>query len=193
MAGSKVTTKQGDKGKTRTISGDVHSKSHTILECCGRLDELRAQTALLRLEVVEHDHEEAGEVASMLYWVLHVYFLIGTECNDPHAKKPEYRHKTVSRAHLERLEEYQAYLEDLMTLSKDFIVSASNPTAARFDILCTVARAFERSVVTLKEEIPEFDAEHIIAFTNRLSDFFFIVARIFDDGRSLPVDYSVLD
>lgn len=193
MAGSKVTTKKGDKGQTRTIAGDIHSKTHPILECCGRLDELRAQTALLRLEVIEHEHEEAGEIASILYWILHVYFLIGTECNDPHAKKPEYRYQSVSRRHLERLEDYQAYLEDLVVLSKDFIVSAADPMAARFDVLCTVARTFERSVVALQEAVPEFDAEHILAFTNRLSDFFFVVARLFDDGRSLPVNYSVLD
>ncbi len=193
MAGSKVTTKTGDKGQTRTISGDVHSKSHPILECCGRLDELRARTALIRLEVVDQTHEESGEIASILYWILHVYFLIGTECNDPLAKKPEYRHQHIGRRHLERLEDYQAYLEDLVTLSKDFIVSANTPMGARFDILCTTARSFERSVVALKEAVPEFDAEHIIAFANRLSDFFFIVARLYDDGRSLPVNYSALD
>ena len=193
MAASKVTTKKGDRGQTRSIAGDIHSKTHPIMECCGRLDELRAQTALLRLELTDFEHEEAGEVAAFLYWILHVYFLIGTECNDPLAKKPEYRYQAISQRHLERLEDYQTYLEDLVVLSKDFIVSASNPMAARFDVLCTVTRTFERSVVALKEAIPDFDAQHIIAFTNRLSDFFFVVARLFDDGTSLPVNYSVLD
>lgn len=193
MSGSKVTTRKGDKGETRTIAGDVLPKSHPILECCGRLDELRAQTALLRLEVLEHEHEEAGEIATILFWILHVYFLIGTECNDPYKKKPEYRHQTVGVRHLERLEDYQLYLADLVTISKDFIVSASNVMAARFDVLCTITRTFERSVVGLKEAVPEFEADHIVAFTNRLSDFFFIAARLFDDGRSLPVNYSVLE
>lgn len=193
MAGSKVTTKKGDTGKTRTIAGEHHAKSHPILECCGTLDEIRAETALLRLQLMDIDHDEAGELSSILYWILHVFFLMGTECNDPTAKKPEYRYRPVGPEHLGRLEDYQQYLEDLVEIPPDFICSARTEIAARFDLLCTRVRRLERRVVALKEAVPEFEETHILAFINRLSDFCFIVARLMDDSESLEVDYTVLD
>lgn len=193
MAGSKVTTKKGDKGSTRTISGEHHTKSHPILECCGTLDEVRAELALLRIDMVELEHDEAGEIASMLYWILHVFFLMGTECNDPTVKKPEYRYQRIGRSHLSRLEDYQGYLEDLAEIPPEFICSARTPIPARFDLLCTRVRRLERRIVSLKEAVPEFDETFILPFINRLSDFLFIAARVLDDNRSLPVDYAALD
>ena len=189
---SQVTTKRGDKGRTVTISGEELSKSHPVIQCCGDLDALRAHTALCRLLILETDRDDANDLADSLFWLLHVYFLIGTECNDPKAKHPEYRKGQVSPEHLAKLEVDQEKLEGLVTLPKAFIVAASNTAAAQLDIVCTQARALERSVVVLKEAIPEFRADDILAFLNRLSDYFYLLARRLEDGDHLTVDYTRL-
>ena len=189
---SQVTTKRGDQGRTVTISGDEYSKSHPLLECCGDLDALRAETALYRLEVLRSGRDDAQELGAFLFWLLHVYFLLGSQCNDPGNKRPEYRKEDVGEKHLTRLESMQGRLEAEIRLPKAFIVSASNNLAARFDLLCTTARCFERSVVRLKEEVPDFEAAAILTFVNRLSDFLYVLARHLEDGDHTPVDYSVL-
>ena len=74
---SRVTTKRGDLGETVTIAGDCLSKSHPILACCGKVDSLRAQTAACRLTIMESGRSDAEELSSILYWLLHTYFLIG--------------------------------------------------------------------------------------------------------------------
>ncbi len=190
---SQVTTKRGDQGKTVTISGDEYSKSHPLLECCGDLDALRAETALCRLEVMKSGREDAEELGAFLFWLLHVYFLVGTQCNDPENKRPEFRKGEVGETHLARLEEMQARLEAEVRLPKAFVVSASNELAARFDLLCTSARRLERGVVRLKEAVPEFAAAEILCFVNRLSDFLYILARYLEDGEHTALDYGVLE
>ena len=189
---SQVTTKRGDQGRTVTISGDEYPKSHPIIECCGELDALRAETARYRLELLKSGREDAQDLGDFLLWLLHVYFLIGSQCNDPFNKRPEFRKEDVAAKHLAKLEAMQARLEEHLSLPRAFVVSASNELAARFDLLCTTARRLERATVRLKETVPEFEAETILAFINRLSDFLYILARHLENGEHISLDYSVL-
>lgn len=187
---SQVTTGKGDHGETRILGGEVLPKSHPVLECTGSLDTLRAHLAMLRLETVKAGH---NDLAEFLLWVLHTCFLMGTAINDPKRRHHEYRIEDISEKHLRRLEAEQARLENETPLPRAFIAAASNPAAAWADLTATVARTLERNLVRLKEAEPAFEAEAILAYVNRLSDFLFILARRLEEGRHQTVDYSVLD
>lgn len=189
---SQVTTKKGDQGTTVTIAGATLPKSHPILECCGQIDALRSYTALCRLEVLHSDRADAERIAEFLRWVLHIYFLMGSQCNDPEDRKPEYRKLDMGPEHLARLEAFQAELESQATLPKQFVLSASNPLAARMDYACTLVRHAERAAVRLKEAVPGFKGDQILMFLNRLSDTMFMLARYLDGGKQLTVDYGSL-
>jgi cob(I)alamin adenosyltransferase len=190
---SPVTTKRGDTGTTVTLGGERLPKSHPILETTGRVDSLRAHTALLRMQILEHGNEAQQELAEPLFWLLHCYFLIGTAVNDPECVHPEYRQQDLDDSHLTHLETIQTALEGKLTLPRSFIVSASNTLAAQADVTATVARELERALIALKEAVPAFDEKAIVAFVNRLSDFLYIVGRVLEQGEHVPVDYSVLD
>ena len=43
------------------------------------------------------------------------------------------------------------------------------------------------------EAAPEFTADSILPFVNRLSDFLFMLARTIEDGQHITVDYGLLD
>ncbi len=189
---SQVTTKKGDGGKTTTIAGVEIPKSHPILECCGQIDALRSYTALCRLDLLASGRPGAESIGEFLRWVLHIYFLIGSQCNDPEDRKPEYRRIDVGPEHLARLESFQAGLEREVKLPRQFILSASNPIAARLDYACTLARHAERAAVRLGEAVPAFNGQHILAFLNRLSDTLFMLARRLDEGNYLTVDYDAI-
>ena len=190
---SYVTTRQGDAGATRTLASDKVSKTDPVIECTGCLDTLRVQTALLRLEILELSPETDVEVVHFLLWLLHTFFLLGATVSDPRNKKPELHRGTIEQKHLERLERIQARLEAQLDLPQAFIVSATNRVAARADITTTTTRTLERRLVALAETVPEFNGQTALAFVNRLSDFFFILARYLEQGSHLPVDYAVLD
>jgi cob(I)alamin adenosyltransferase len=189
---SQVTTKQGDAGFSRAVSGDAYPKSHAIMECVGTLDELRAHTALARLRILEERPADHERLADLLLWLLHVYFLIGTACSDPLEKHPEYRKRNLAHADLERLEAAQQWLEEQTPLPRAFVVSASNTLAAQVDVTCTVARRLERNLVRLKEAVPEFAASEILMFINRLSDCLYMLARRLEHPNHIVVDYTTL-
>ncbi len=190
---SQVTTKRGDQGETTALSGHHYPKSHPIMECTGAVDELRAQTALSRLMLLESSEGNYADSAEFLWWLLHTYFLLGAACSDPTNRHPEYRKGDIGPEHLARLEAFQAQLEAHVALPKAFIVSAANARAAQLDIAATCVRRLERSLVRLKEAIPEFDTTHLFPFINRLSDTLFMLARHLDNGDYNTVDYDALD
>jgi ATP:cob(I)alamin adenosyltransferase len=189
---SQVTTKKGDRGTTVTIAGVEYPKSHPLVECCGQIDTLRAYTALCRINILASGREDAQRLGELLHWLLHVYFLIGSQCNDPENIKPHYRRVDLGAGHLAKLEAFQAELEAQVKLPKQFILSASTALAAQLDFACTLVRQTERSAVRLKEAVPAFESEHILAFLNRLSDCLFMLARYLDGGAFVTVDYGIV-
>lgn len=189
---SHITTKRGDHGTAVALNGDTYSKAHVLMECVGCVDELRAQTALLRLRIIEKRPRHYKETEDFLFWLLHIFFLIGSECSDAGGKHPEHHPRRIGPRDVEDLEAEQEHLERQTPLMRCFIVSASNTLSAQADICVTVARRLERTVVRLNEAVPEFESEHILAFVNRLSDYLFVLARTLDAGSQLGVDYELL-
>lgn len=187
---SMFTTKNGDAGTTRLISGDIVSKTHPAVVCTGVLDGVRAELAEGRLLLLASNAPGDEEHAEFLFWLLHVCFLIGTQVNDPQSKKPEYRVDTVGDAHLRRLEAEQARIEATLDMPRAFIVTATTLEAARFDVIATHVRALERELVALSEAETDFDAAALLAFVNRLSDYIVVLARALDRGVHQSVDYS---
>jgi cob(I)alamin adenosyltransferase len=188
---SYVTTRRGDLGETTALSGQSLPKGHIVVECTGCVDELRAQTALLRLQILERDPDSRH--APFLLWLLHTYFPIGSACSDPANQHPEYHPRRIGPPHLARLEAEQESLESALTMPRKFIASAATPLAALADVTCTAARRLERNLVRLREAEPAFDAEHILRFVNRLSDYLYILARTLDGDHHISVDYTMLD
>jgi cob(I)alamin adenosyltransferase len=190
---SMVTTGTGDGGTTHTIGGAKLSKSDPIIACCGWLDMLRAQTVIARLNLMEEGPEEYDEITDFLYWLLHCFFVIGTECNDPERKHPEHRKAEIGPQHLQKLEAMQEQLESTLVLPRAFIVAATRFSSAQLDYIATIARTFERHLVELKEAVPAFEATHLLAFANRVGDFYFVLARFLENREHAVVDYSVLE
>ena len=187
---SQVTTKYGDDGMTCILGGDRISKNHPIVEANGTLDSLRTRIARLRLMVIERNPAGAEKHAEFLWWLLHVCFVVGSEISDPLWKRHASHPGKIGPEHLKKLEAEQARLELSTPLPHGFVVSAANIASAEADVTATVAREFERRLVALHEAIPEFACGDLLIFSNRLSDYLFILARRLDDGRFQAVDYN---
>jgi cob(I)alamin adenosyltransferase len=185
---SRVTTGHGDGGESMALNGKRYSKAHPIMECVGRVDELRAHMAVTRLLLLA-DGRYVDE-AVFVEWLMHVSFVLGAECSDPTQARPSYHPKRINAEHLAKLESEQQRLETASPMPRAFIAGAANAVAAEVDVLCTVTRKLERSLVSLREAEPAFQCEHILPFVNRLSDFFFVLARWLEQGEHLIVDYD---
>ncbi len=186
---SMVTTGYGDSGQTHTLDGETVFKDDPVIEALGALDTMRTQIALLRTQLQEH-RPETREETEFLLFVLQTCFLIGSAVGDPRNRKPEWHPIQLNASHLKKLETEQARLEASLCLPRAFIVCAANIQAAQADVVASAVRSFERRLVALRREYPEAPDSLYTAFVNRLSDYFFILARYLEQGRHHAMEYS---
>ena len=159
---ARLYTRTGDQGKTALVDGVRLTKDSLRIEVLGDIDELNAWLGML----LAYDIPDAMQV--MLRHLQQELFVLGAEvAGDP-------THQIVDR-HVRLLEktidEYSAQLSPL----KAFILPGGDQVVATCHIVRTVSRRAERHLVALNrsESINVF----VLAYMNRLSDLFFILAR----------------
>jgi len=163
------------------------------MECVGSVDALRTHTAMLQLRLADVRLPDEKTINQFLSWLLHTFFVLGSFCSDPECKRPEYHTHLISAADLERLEKEQTRLESQIDLPRAFILSPSNLASAEAELARVAARTLERQLVRLQETLPEARMQPVLPYVNRLSDYFFILARHLDQGRFKTVDYTTLN
>jgi len=163
----KIYTKKGDKGQTSLLGGTRVPKHHIRIEAYGTIDELNAHVGLLRDQIPE------GILKSELLNIQNELFTIGSELATTSGAKVEIPHlRSESVEHLEKvIDQMESELPEL----RSFIIPGGHPFVSLCHVARTVCRRAERNIVQLaeNEEVPEV----IIAYVNRLSDAFFVMAR----------------
>jgi cob(I)alamin adenosyltransferase len=162
----KVYTKKGDSGKTSLLGGSRVSKDHGRIEAYGTVDELNAHLGLLRdmapdYEVsIQRIQDELFDLGSLL----------AMEKGENSFNLPEIQEHQIKRLEKE-IDEFNEDLSDL----KNFIIPGGCLAASQAHIARTVCRRAERNLVTLSE-VEILDTK-LLAYLNRLSDYFFVLAR----------------
>ena len=162
----KVYTKKGDSGKTSLLGGSRVTKDHGRIEAYGTVDELNAHLGLLRdmapdYEVsIQRIQDELFDLGSLL----------AMEKGENSFNLPEIQEHQIKRLEKE-IDEFNEDLSDL----KNFIIPGGCLAASQAHIARTVCRRAERNLVTLSE-VEILDTK-LLAYLNRLSDYFFVLAR----------------
>ncbi|MCS7036251.1 MAG: cob(I)yrinic acid a,c-diamide adenosyltransferase [Saprospiraceae bacterium] len=163
----KIYTKTGDAGQTGLFGGSRVSKSHIRVEAYGTVDELNAFIGLL------HDSLSEEPVRVLLQQIQHRLFSIGAAlAADPAGPPMPPDLKTSDITLLE--ESIDAMTQELPPL-RHFILPGGFPTVSLAHVCRTVCRRAERVVVALHEQ--ETAPEGVLQYLNRLSDYFFVLAR----------------
>ncbi|NNE29746.1 MAG: cob(I)yrinic acid a,c-diamide adenosyltransferase [Saprospiraceae bacterium] len=172
----KIYTKTGDKGTTGLFGGARVSKHAIRIEAYGTTDELNSHTGLLR------DQVEKEEIRSALLAVQHELFVIGSNL----AKDPDsdLTVPALESGIVTSLEEAMDKMDNELAPLKSFILPGGHPIVSQAHICRVVCRRAERRVVALAET--EVVPEEIVIFLNRLSDYFFVLARYL--GKTLEVE-----
>ncbi len=159
-----ISTKAGDKGHTSLYSGEKVWKDDLRVDAYGTLDELDAHI---------------GEAKHLIHDVNIRHLLIDIQKNlyDIMAQlafKSEVYANPIEEKEAEQLTEMVHDFEQRVDL-KGFVLPGSTVPSAKLDICRTVTRRAERKIISLarQEDVPE----PILQYVNRLSDFFFILAR----------------
>ena len=172
----KIYTKTGDDGTTGLVGGNRVKKYDLRLEAYGTIDELNATIGvLLSSELPEN-------IAETLYKIQNKLFNIGSQLASDEKGEAFTASLAITAANIIEIEtaidDYQSRLPEL----SQFVLPGGNFAAAQCHVVRTVCRRAERRILQFAEH-EKVNAETII-YINRLSDFFFVLARklTFDSG-----------
>lgn len=171
----KIYTKTGDKGETSLIGGTRVSKSHLRLEAYGTLDELNALVGLLVAKIEALHQPPLTSQLKCLKEIQHKLFNSGSylACEDPALQK---QLPTLEPSFVSELENQMDEMSEEVVVLSQFILPGGHETSGLAHIARTVARRAERHISRLKEQEGNV-SEVVIQFINRLSDYFFVLAR----------------
>lgn len=166
-------TKTGDKGTTSLIGGTRVPKYDDRVEAYGTVDELSAFIGVLYDQegVPDAIRETLGVIQNKLF-TLESHFALD-KTSEVSKMIPELTEEDV--AFLER--EIDAMNAELPLL-RSFVIPGGNLKASQCHVCRTVCRRAERQGWRLAshEEVDAIDLRYL----NRLSDYFFVLAREFD-------------
>jgi cob(I)alamin adenosyltransferase len=187
MKKSMVYTKTGDKGTTALVGGKRVPKSDLRIESYGTTDELNAFTGLLMAELSEK------EDLDFLRFVQHKLFTIGSYLATDQETTELKIESQISPESAGRIEQEIDRIDNSLPAMKNFVLPGGCRTAALAHVCRTVCRRAERQIYRLKES-QEVD-ECLLIFINRLSDYFFVLARkesLRTNGEEIIWDYTCI-
>lgn len=165
----KIYTKTGDKGNTSLIGGVKVSKAHLRIESYGTIDELNSFIGLLRASAAIDTLEE-----TRLTHIQHILFNLGSELATANGKENTMI-PMIAKKDIEYIEQGIDRMDIQLKPLQQFILPAGVESVAQAHVCRTICRRAERCIVHLNESEPV--SPHILVFINRLSDYFFVLAR----------------
>ncbi|MDG6997140.1 MAG: cob(I)yrinic acid a,c-diamide adenosyltransferase [Nitrososphaerota archaeon] len=178
----KIYTKTGDKGETSLYGGKRVRKDNARVEAYGDIDETNAAIGIARSYIHEGSsgsREALGFIDSALETVQNKLFSIGATLAGS-----EDQSYFVKDSDIEYLEKCIDHIDELIPPVKAFILPFGTDLCARLHFARTVSRRTERKLVALSA-IEQVDP-NILAYSNRLSDFLFTLARFANKAQSVP-------
>lgn len=167
----KVYTRTGDDGTTGLFGGNRVAKTHLRIAAYGTVDETNAVVGLVRTHL--DDSSWAKRADARLGRIQEELFVLGGDLASPGDVK--YPVPRIEAHHVATLEVEMDELESDLPPLKHFILPGGHPAAAALHIARTVCRRAERDTIAAAE-LEDISTE-AIHYLNRLSDFFFVLAR----------------
>ena len=156
-----VYTGRGDRGKTDLASGERVSKNSERIEAYGTVDELNSVVGL----AASKSERKRGDLEEIQ--------------NDLHVLQAELANrepdKKLKQGDIDRLESICDRFQDECPPLRDFVLAGGAETASFLHLARSVSRRAERKIVALDHK--EGVRDEVLAYINRLSDAFFMMAR----------------
>ena len=175
-----IYTRTGDDGDTALFGGGRVPKNDQRVEAYGAVDELNSFVglALTSLADADADADALAGVRRGLLLIQNDLFALGANLATPEGDDSRPRPQTpdVPLARVEVMEEWIDQATEELPELRQFVLPGGTEAAAMLHVCRSVCRRAERSVVALGRE--ETLDPGIVPYLNRLSDLFFVWARL---------------
>lgn len=173
----KIYTKAGDKGMTKLVGSSTVAKDSDRVESYGTIDELNSWVGYIISQLPQENQEIKEELEALQ----HLLFDAGTDLSTPiEAQRPFKLQKESVHWLEQRIDFYTAQSPDI----DRFILPGGTPAASMVHVARTIARRAERIIVRLNWTAKI--NEEVLIFTNRLSDYFYALARYLNVQAQRP-------
>lgn len=183
---NKIYTRTGDDGSTGLVDGSRVAKASLRIEAIGKVDEANSAIGSAAVAVLSSDH------AQDFFRIQNDLFDLGadlaTPCTDGDFTPSEMVLRIVP-SQVEWLEKAIDRANDQLEPLTSFVLPGGSEAAARIHVARATSRAAERAVVALA--LQEQVNPAAMAYINRVSDYLFVAARLFnacgaDDVKWVP-------
>lgn len=174
----RIYTRTGDKGTTGIHGGERVPKDDIRIEANGCLDELNALIGVVR-SLLEPEHEWNGLLYDIQRNLMVVMSLVATPSAIRH-NNPNTLDENIVTDIEHKLDEFSSEVEELGF----FILPGGTVVSAQLQLARTVARRAERRLWTLNRK--DAVSEDILKYVNRLSDLFFVMAKLEMQKQNWP-------
>jgi len=164
----KIYTKQGDSGETSLIGGGRVLKSHVQIEAYGTVDELNSFVGLLRDKIQQNNHKQTLLKIQKALFVVESFLAVEKGKEVPSNIQIDENDIALLETEIDKMENDLPILEN-------FILPGGHELNSLSHICRTVCRRAERTIIEVCKEYPM--PEFIVKYINRLSDYFFVLAR----------------
>jgi cob(I)alamin adenosyltransferase len=169
---NRIYTRTGDAGETALGNGARVPKHALRVAAYGTVDETNATAGLARLHAT-------GEMDEALARIQNDLFDLGADLCRPEMAKDaqaDYAPLRMAASQVDRLEREIDAMNARLAPLRSFVLPGGTPLAAHLHLCRTVCRRAERLAVELGQS--EEVNKEALRYLNRLSDWFFVAARI---------------
>ncbi|MEP5936959.1 MAG: cob(I)yrinic acid a,c-diamide adenosyltransferase [Erythrobacter sp.] len=181
---NKIYTRTGDDGSTGLVDGARTAKHSPRIEAIGKVDEANSAIGLAAVAA------QGSNCAKMLFRVQNDMFDLGADLATPADDGDFEPSEMVLRMAMSQTQAIElaidALNENLEPLTS-FVLPGGCEAAARTHIARASVRAAERSMVQLADV--EAVNPAALAYINRLSDYLFVLARVFNENGQSDVKW----
>ncbi len=171
----KIYTKTGDSGETSLFGGKRVKKSDPRIEVIGSVDEINATLGVCASET------GSEEIKQIVQQIQNKLFEIGAELANPEKAGDSTASFNLKDSDVVEIEKYIDRFENVLPKLNQFILPGGSRAAAYFHLSRSVTRRTERKLTHLEDVNPE-----IKKYLNRLSDLFFVLARVENQSAGHP-------
>ena len=174
-----IYTRTGDKGRTRIGGGQAVEKNDARIDAFGEVDHINSWCGLVEASLIKDGHSE--DIRKDLRTIQQFLFDCTSELSIPNGHR-DYKITGEHVTWLEgRIDHYDPELPEIMY----FIIPGGSESASWLHVLRTETRNVERKIVTFMQAEPEQVNPCVLKFINRLSDYFFVVARLMNTRQGI--------
>ena len=179
-----IYTKKGDRGHTSLFTGEIIPKNDNLIHALGTIDECNAIIGMALSFLPQEEH--LSPYREQWITIQHALFDIGAAVATPRTRASD---KKIDQTRFnaqatEQLEQWIDAMDEKLPPLKNFILPGGHAAASIIHTARNVCRRAERHAIPLN--LHEDVSDNVMKYLNRLSDYFFMAARIVNHELNYP-------